>query len=191
MISASNNFYYIFDAEGTLFFTDDLNNESYNYALLENNLQPIANRHRITRKTIIDVYNLLNKSQLDKIIQQKQEYFINHIDKISGNHLLFNILSKIDKNKSILWTASDRKKMEHVLSNFNMKFYFKEIIFSDKKDISKDLKKFCDFFHCTHEQLLIFENDISIAEELNILRINCLLGSADIEKNLDWGKAYE
>lgn len=175
MINTSDIIYYIFDGEGTLFFTDDLNNESYNYALLENNLHPLENMHRITRKTIIDVYNGLDKSVLDEIIQQKQRYFVNHIDKVKGNHFLFNIISKIGKNQSILWTASDCNKMEHILDKFHIKSSFNKIIFSDKKDIAKDLNEICDFFHCTYKQLLIFENDISIVGELNKLHINCLL----------------
>lgn len=175
MISASDSIYYIFDGEGTPFFTDDLNNESYNYALLKNNLQPLENMHRITRKTIIDVYDGLDKSLLDKIIQQKQRYFVKHIDKIKGNIFLFNIFSKIGKDQSILWTASDCNKMEYILEKFNIKYFFNRIILTDKKDIAKDLNEICDVFHCTHDQLLFFENDIFIAKELNKLHLNCFL----------------
>lgn len=97
MIPAVDNFYYIFDIEGTLVLTDDLNNESYNYALIQNNLNPINNVERITRKTIELFYNSIEVSLFNKIVQQKQEYFIKHIDKIKCNYFLFSIISKINR----------------------------------------------------------------------------------------------
>ncbi len=175
MIDAFNDFYYIFDAEGTLFFTDDLNNESYNYVLMQNKFKPIENRQRITRQSVKDFYPAISKQLLNRIVQQKQKYFINHIEKISGNYFLFNIIKKIGKDKSILWTASNCKKLEYIITKFDMESCFRQIIYSNKKDITKDLNKICEFLCCEHKQLLIFENDFFIAEELKRQHTNCLL----------------
>lgn len=175
MIIRFNNFYYIFDAEGTLFFTDKLNTESYNFALMQNNLRPIENLRRITRKSIINAYPTIDKSLLDKIIQQKQEYFISNIEKINGNYFLLDILKKNGKKASILWTASNHEKIDYILKIFNITSYFKSIIFSNKEDIARDLTKICELLQCRHEQLLFFENDSLIAEKLKILHTNCLL----------------
>jgi len=175
MINISDNLYYIFDAEGTIFFTNKLNNESYNYALIKNGFAPIKNVHRITRDNLKDIYYTIDQSLLNKIILQKQDYFINNIGKIRINYFLFNIIKKIERNKSILWTASNHKKIEYIIEKFNIKSYFGKIIFSDKTNIFKSLIQICESIQCEREQLLIFENNYLIAEELKKLNINCLL----------------
>lgn len=170
-----NNLYYIFDAEGTIFFTDELNNESYNYALQLNNLNPIECESRITRQTIINRYPKIGKDLLNIIIDQKQKYFINNINKTSINYFLFDFINNINKDRLFIWTASNRNKIYHLFDNFNISYCFNKIIFSDKCNISKDLKKLCNTINCTYDQLLIFENDLFIAKQLKKRKINCIL----------------
>lgn len=169
------DFYYIFDAEGTLFFTDKLNNESYNYALKINNLDTIIYEKRITRQIITKFYPNIKKGLLNAIISQKQKYFIEHIYKAKINYFLFDIIKRLEKYRLFIWTKSDKNKIYHLLDNFNLIDYFNCIIFSEKNKISEDIKYICNIIRCDYDQLLIFENDISIANELKNEKVNCIL----------------
>ena len=83
--------------DGTVLFTDKLNNESYNYALKKYNFPIIQTQKRITRKLIKKCYSYLEDKELTNIIQLKQNYFINNIKKAERNEPLFSILQSLEK----------------------------------------------------------------------------------------------
>lgn len=107
-----NNYYFLFDMDGTLFFTDELNNESYNYALRKYNLPIIEHKKRITREIVKKTYSELNAQQITKLIQLKQNYFIKNINKVHINESLFYILRKIKRNNCILWTSAEKNALK-------------------------------------------------------------------------------
>ena len=168
-------YYYIFDMDGALFFTDELNNESYNSVLVENNFEPISNKKRITRKTVKISYPEISDKKIAEIICQKQEYFINNISRVQTNCFLFDLLEKIEKDKCILWTSADRGRTESMIKEFDLQRFFGRTIFSDKKHISADMKHICSELACTTDQLLVFENDAAIAKALSEAQVSCFL----------------
>lgn len=170
-----NNYYFLFDMDGTLFFTDELNNESYNYALKKYNLPIIENQKRITREVVKRTYSELNAQQLTKLIQFKQDYFIKNINKVHINGSLFYILRKIKKNNCILWTSAEKKRTEALINEFNLHNFFIRIILSEKKNISQDIKNICSEFSCTYNKLLVFENDPIMVDKLKENNVSCLL----------------
>lgn len=119
--------YYLVDLDGTLVFTDFLNNESYNYSLQKNGLDLILNEKRITRQVIQDYYPAIAPNILNRIIQQKQEYFLHHITSIDKNIFMFDILAGLGKRKCFLWTAADRIRAEGIISEFRLKSLFNDI----------------------------------------------------------------
>lgn len=171
---SKNVFYYLFDMDGTIVFTDELNNESYNFALLAYNLKPIINEKRITRKIVKKYYPYIEKQKIDVIIDKKQRYFIENIRKIRVNNCLLDIVRSLGNN-CILWTSSDRKRALHICNFLKIRDMFSLIIFSDKKNLYRDISKICKRLTCTCEQLVVFENDANIVHDLKKHGLKCLL----------------
>lgn len=171
---SENIFYYLFDMDGTIVFTDELNNESYNYALLACNLKPIMNEKRITREIVKKYYPYIEKQKIDIIIDKKQRYFIENIWKVRVNTCLLDIIRRLGNN-CILWTSSDKKRAMHICNFFKLKEMFDFIVFSDKKNIYRDISEICNELACTCNQLIVFENDTNIVHKLKMQGIKCLL----------------
>lgn len=170
-----NNYYFLFDMDGTVLFTDKLNNESYNYALKKYNFPIIQTQKRITRKLIKKCYSYLEDKELTNIIQLKQNYFINNIKKAERNEPLFSILQSLEKNKCILWTSADKKRAKAMIMEFNLSLFFSKKIISEKKYISEDIKNICAELSCKDSQLLVFENDPIIVNKLKKINVSCFL----------------
>lgn len=166
---------YLFDMDGTLFFTDDLNNESYNYALAAKNLETIHGKTRITRETVKKIYPELTEEEMLEIICQKQDYFSRNIALVHRNDFLFSILKRIEKEKCVLWTSADKNRVKRIIDEFLLHQYFDRVIFSNKKRMSEDINNICLELRCAAEHLLVFENDASIVKELECHHISCLL----------------
>ena len=167
--------YYLFDMDGMLFFTDELNNESYNLALIENNFNPIRGEKRITREIVKDFYPEIDEQKMAVLINKKQDYFTKNICRVQKNDFLFDILSKTERKNCILWTSAEKKRVDSMIEEFGLQRFFGRVIFSTKKHISKDIDHICEEFICTREQLCAFENDVLVAKELKEDNVGCLL----------------
>lgn len=162
--------------DGTLFFTDELNNESYNTALIENSLTPIEGSHkRITREVVKFCYPKISEQVLVEIIRKKQEYFVKNIGKVQTNTFLFDMLRKLEKHRCALWTSAEKSRADAIIKEFNLESLFCAKIFSSKKNIAEDIKHICSEFACTKEELLIFENDASVVKGLQENKVSCFL----------------
>lgn len=161
--------------DGTLFFTDNLNNESYNFALTENKYKSITNKRRITREVVKSIYPEISEQDMAEIINQKQEYFINNISMVQKNAFLFDILGRAKKDTCILWTSAEKRRAESIVKEFKLRQFFNRIFFSEKKSISKDIGHICSELSCPPNQLCVFENDTFVAKELEKEKVNCCL----------------
>ena len=170
-----NSTYYLFDMDGTLFFTDELNNESYNHALSANSFEPIRNQKRITREVVKKNYPEISEQDIAELIRQKQDYFIRNIKKVEINNALFGILQRIGKDKCVLWTSADRERTESIVNEFGLQYLFCKILHSDKTDISLEVQNICLELSCSCEQLSAFENDSAVVEELGKNGVSCFL----------------
>jgi len=169
------SYYYVFDMDGTLFFTDKLNNESYNFALIERKYKPINTQNRITREVVKNSYPEIDEQELARIIHKKQEYFINNISLVQKNIFLFDILNRTKKDVCILWTSAEKRRAESIVEAFTLQNFFNRIFLSVKKNILKDIEHICLELSCTRNNLCVFENDIFIAKELERNNVNCFL----------------
>lgn len=161
---------YIFDLDNTLVFTDDLNNEAYNYALISYNKKPIHDVKRITREVVFSRY-VLTEDEKNSLVALKQKYFINNIDKIQKNEDLLEFLISKSSADCILWTSAEDCRVEAILSYLNLHNAFSLIIKSKKLDIEKDLDIICKHFNCSKSQLKIYDYDTDILNELKLLGI--------------------
>ena len=114
---------YIFDLDNTLVYTDELNNEAYNYALKVLNKDTIDIDSRITRE-IVFLKIKLNEDEKKTILKIKQEYFIENIKKLKLNEQLISFLKSQNPEDCILWTKADKNRVEAILNYFDLKKYF-------------------------------------------------------------------
>lgn len=165
---------YVFDLDNTLIYTDKLNNDSYNYALKCQGLTPINNFKRITRETVFEQYKNINDTKKDQLIRLKNEYFINNLHLTNINELLINILKFQNKNNCILWTSANEHRAIAILEYYNINNFFKEILFTNKTDVLHDVEKICNLHRCNLNQLVFYEDNLTLIKELRRLNLNVI-----------------
>lgn len=114
-------------------------------------------------------------TKIAKLTEQKQDYFVKNIDQIHINKFLFDILKMLKKEKCILWTSCDKRRAESIIEAFDLRHLFDQIIFSAKQHIFEDINHICSQLNCVRTQILVFENDVSIAQTLSENHIACFL----------------
>ncbi len=160
---------HIFDLDNTLIYTNQLNSDSYNYALTKLGLVPIVSCSRVTRKVVLNHYPFLDKHQQAKLIQLKQAYFIKHINKAELNLHLHGVLHSHSSEFCVLWTSAEKERVLPLLEHYQLQCAFAEIIYSSKDNVRRDVEKICQRFSCTSEQLLFYEDNPVIIEVLRSL----------------------
>ncbi len=157
----------IFDLDGTLFNTDDVNFASYQSALLEygynvdykyfcKECNGLSYKKFLPK--IIDDNNLL-----EPIHKLKKELYSKNIEKAKINNHLFNIIELI-KNEyylAIVTTASKKNCLE-ILEYFNKRDIFDLIIsYEDVINVKPDpegFKKAMKYFDISPKETIIFED---------------------------------
>jgi len=163
---------YVFDLDNTLIETDELNNLSYNHALSLVGVSPITGFGLITREIVFGTHTELTDFQKERIVQLKQDYFINNINFTNPNTSLIDLLQSNSKEHCILWTSADTKRVKGLLEYYGLKHNFISIIYSNKKQVNEDVEKICSIFCCDSSQLLFFEDDTNVIKALKLLGYN-------------------
>jgi hypothetical protein len=112
---------------------------------------------------------------MSKIIKQKQDYFLRNIHQIKVNEYLVEILKKTGKENCVLWTSAERARVEDIFKIYDFDDFISRIVYSDKRQINKDIDSICESLNCTAKQLLVFEDNKSIAKKLTENQIPCFL----------------
>ncbi len=157
---------YIFDLDNTLVFTDKLNTKAYNFALNKVGLACITNVKRITKDTVREKFPQISNISINKIVKIKQKYFRKHIAIATLNENVVKELFVKDARDCFLWSSAEKRRVKFMLKHYCLKKYFYKIIFSDKKDISRDIVRITQLANCCNEDLTFYENDEKIIEEL-------------------------
>lgn len=165
---------YVFDLDNTLIYTDLLNNNSYNYALNELGLMPINNIKRITRDVVFDKYTKLNNIQRKKLIDLKQKYFNDNLNLTKPNNFLIELLQSKDNEDCLLWTSADKIRADKILEYYNIYNSFKDIKYSNKRNIEADIEEIYILFGSKLENLVFYENNMMIVKELQRSAVNVL-----------------
>ena len=160
---------YVFDLDNTLIMTDELNNDSYNYALAQFDMLPLTSNTRITREVVFNKYPNLSEFQKSQIVKYKQRYFLDNIHCTHSNKNAIYLLQSKDAKHCALWTSADKDRVSNLLTYHRLENEFISIIFSNKRKISEDIDKICKIFGCASKQLIFFEDDTNIAKELRLL----------------------
>ena len=155
--------FHILDIDNTLFFTNDLNNKAYIFALSLLGLKVLAPCKRITRTVVASWYPSLTNAEMTDIVQMKQAYVSENLHLISINEELYQLLQEVNANMVGLWTAADPSRIEKILDYNNITDY-KHIRFSDKSqdDICFGIQEFCQIFDCEKGELCFYEDDRNV-----------------------------
>ena len=170
--------FHILDIDNTLFFTNDLNNKAYIFALSLLGLKALAPCKRITRTVVASWYPSLTNTEMTDIVQMKQTYVSENLHLISINVDLHQLLREVGPNMVGLWTAADPIRIKKILDYNNITNYTC-IRFSDKSqdDICHGIQEFCQVFHCEKDQLCFYEDDknvISLLQSHNVQVVEVL-----------------
>lgn len=166
--------WYIFDLDNTLIYTDSLNNESYNFALKYKGLTTIKTCGRVTREIILECYPYIRDEDIKEIIDIKRRYFNSNLDKTILNILLEEVLKSQENHHCILWTSAEKERTWKLLKYYDMDSLFNYVIISDKKNIINDIKFICDLAECDLKELIIFEDNLVVIEELENLHVKVI-----------------
>ena len=158
--------YYVFDVDNTLVFTDALNTEAYNAALMAHGLDPIKTGERITRETVVRQYPDLSAEQLKLIIQEKQAYCKAHAEETEINSTLLEFLKKKTPESCLFWTSADQERIQSLLDYYSISNLARERIVADKKHIPECIAGLQRIFRCSADELLVFEDNPRIIREL-------------------------
>ena len=170
--------FHILDIDNTLFFTNDLNNKAYIFALSSLGLKALTPCKRITRTVVASWYPSLTNTEMNDIIRMKQTYVSENLHLISINVDLHQLLREVGPNMVGLWTAADPIRIKKILDHNNITNYTC-IRFSDKsqEDICHGIQEFCHVFHCEKDQLCFYEDDknvISLLQSHNVQVVEVL-----------------
>ena len=164
-------------------FTDNLNHDAYQHALLEVGLLPIGTCARLTREVVFDHYPLLSLHEKEHIIAAKQKYFIEHIHCTIPNKNLISLLKSKPTEQCLLWTSADAERVYAMLKHYEIEAEFKKILFSNKRNLVDDIRVICNIFLCTPEKLIFFEDNQNIGDKLRTMgqRVQGCLTQQNIE----------
>ena len=148
----------VFDLDNTLVFTDNLNNESYNFALTKLGKDKIVDVKRITRAIVCSRYDL-TEDEIHQVVKIKQEYFVNNLCKIGINNELVTKLMSLEPAKCVLWTKAEKVRAEAILKYLCIDKCFSNVLYSPKKSVEGDINTICNLYNCNKEDLVFYDDE--------------------------------
>ena len=106
--------FHILDIDNTLFFTNELNNKAYIFALSSLGLKPLSPCKRITRTVIASWYPFLKDEEMIAIIRLKQIY----VGEIYILSVLMMIYTNYYERWGQIWSDYGRLQIQSELRKF-------------------------------------------------------------------------
>lgn len=151
----------LFDLDGTLFDTDQANNEAYKYALWKvtgtSDYPALAHEPRITREQIA-LLDGINAEKRSEIIDIKQNAFAYQLRQ---GHIATFISYEILKQyyeyvPCYIITSADKKRAELLIDWYDLEDYVKGIFFVERANKYKDI---ADKLGVESSNIILFEDD--------------------------------
>lgn len=152
--------YFVFDLDNTLVKTNKSNNEAYAEAIKGITGKTILiKQKRFTRDKIVSYFPNIDKCEIIKIIQQKEDVFHNYLNKTLLNIQLYKILKIINElnMNTILLTQSSKKRAEQILEYYSLTHFFKQIYCKEDYNNCNKYRFLKDNFDI--KNLILFENE--------------------------------
>lgn len=171
----------IFDLDGTLFNTKDVNYNAYQAAIKMTgidvninyndfcNLYNGKNYKDFLPKIIPDIL----EEQMKNIHNQKKEIYKKYLNKAKKNDMLFSIIKEIREEFYItIVTNASQKNVNNILENFSVKDLFDLLITQEDvkspKPSPEGFIKAMNYFNISQENTIIFEDsEIGIQAAIN------------------------
>lgn len=167
-----DNFVFVFDLDETLVKTNKSNNEAYAEAIKVITRKTILiKQERFTRNNIVSYFPNIDKNDIIKIIQLKENVFSNYLNKTLLNMQLYKILKLLNELNltTILLTQGSKKRIEQILEYHSITTFFKQMYFKEDYKNSDKYTFLKDNFDIEH--LILFENEdeeIKKAKEIGL-----------------------
>ncbi|TXH70786.1 MAG: hypothetical protein E6Q83_04510 [Thiothrix sp.] len=154
----------IFDLDGTLINTDEVNFFSYKEAIqIVKNLDLTclySKDGRFTRENLYSVIDNLSNQEYKKIIEIKNEIYYKYLDRSALNSYILNIKIKFSqKNKTALATNSHKDRANLVLDYYKIKKFFNYRFYKDDYTNTNKFLHVINNLSLDPNLAIVFEND--------------------------------
>ncbi|WDA45687.1 HAD family hydrolase [Fusobacterium nucleatum] len=161
----------IFDLDGTLFDTKDVNYNAYQNAIKMTGIGIIIDYNDFCnlyngknyRDFLPKIIPNISEEQMKTIHNLKKDIYINYLDKAKKNNLLFAIIQEMKKSFFIsIVTNASKKNVDDILEKFCVKDLFDLLItqedIENPKPSAEGFLKVMDYFNISKENTIIFED---------------------------------
>lgn len=161
----------IFDLDGTLFDTKDVNYNAYQNAIKMTGIGTIIDYNDFCnlyngknyRDFLPKIIPNISEEQMKNIHNLKKDIYINYLDKAKKNNLLFAIIQEMKKSFFIsIVTNASKKNVDDILEKFSIKELFDLLItqedIENPKPSAEGFLKAMDYFNISKENTIIFED---------------------------------
>ena len=170
----------LFDMDGTLVDTDFANFLSYKKAIklvigLDKEIQ-YNPKERFNRTTLKTVVPNLTETEYEKIIQQKDENYKEHLSQTKLNKPVADILLQYSKtNKTVLVTNCREDRALMTLNYYNLTDKFSNLIFKQISNNESRMNKFknaISSLNLSAQTVVVFENEQQEIEDAKLAGIS-------------------
>ena len=161
----------IFDLDGTLFDTKDVNYNAYQKAIRMTEIDGKIDyddfcklyNGKNYREFLPKIIPNISEEQLKKIHNFKKNIYQEHLDKAKKNDLLFSMIEEIKEKFYIsIVTNASKKNVEDILEKFSVKNLFDLLITQEDvknpKPSAEGFLKAMNYFNISKENTIIFED---------------------------------
>ncbi|MBS1755685.1 MAG: HAD hydrolase-like protein [Bacteroidetes bacterium] len=170
----------LFDMDGTLVDTDFANFLSYQKAIelvigLDKEIQYNPNE-RFNRTTLKTALSNLTKTEYEKIIQQKDKNYKEHLSQTKLNKPVADILLQYSNtNKTVLVTNCRQDRALMTLNYYNLTDKFSNLIFRQISDNESRMNKYkfaLSSLNLSAQTVVVFENEKQEIEDAKLAGIS-------------------
>ncbi len=161
----------IFDLDGTLFDTKDVNYNAYQNAIRMAEIDVKIDYYDFCklyngknyREFLPKIIPNISEEKLKKIHNLKKNIYQEHLDKAKKNDLLFSMIEEIKEKFYIsIVTNASKKSVEDILEKFSVKNLFDLLITQEDvknpKPSAEGFLKAMNYFNISKENTIIFED---------------------------------
>ena len=161
----------IFDLDGTLFDTKDVNYNAYQNAIRMAEIDVKIDyddfcklyNGKNYREFLPKIIPNISEEQLKKIHNFKKNIYQEHLDKAKKNDLLFSMIEEIKEKFYIsIVTNASKKNVKDILEKFSVKNLFDLLITQEDvknpKPSAEGILKVMNYFNISKENTIIFED---------------------------------
>jgi len=156
-----------FDLDDTLVYTNFANYLAYEKAIqsVKKSQTPISYSPdlRFNRGYLKSLMPDLAQCEYEKIIQEKEDYFVQFLSETKLNRLIANIIIKHYKtNRVVLVTNCHKNRALMILNYYNLADKFGDLFCRQKTENESKINKYekaISYFDLSPESIIVFENE--------------------------------